>query len=105
MAFAAQSLTVGTQPVQCPIVLAPAGVAPQLGLKALARNGNSGNVYYGTFAQVSISTGVLVAQGTPAASIPTVIPAAAFDSRSSDGLANLWFVADAAGQIIDLSVA
>ena len=93
-------LTVGTTAVQVPLVT-PLNFL--YGLRLLAREGNSGNVYVGIVPNINTSGGNLVAQGAPATSNPTTIPAEHITQQGAAG--QVWLVADASNQTVDWSAA
>lgn len=89
----AASITVGTSAVAVPIT-----ITPSRGMRLLARNGNSGNVYLGTAADVTTATGVLVAKGTPGSVAPLTIPPEHFNPSRP-----VYLIADAVSQVVDWS--
>jgi hypothetical protein len=90
-------ITVGTAPVQ---ITGFTNVGVILGMRLLARAGNTGNVYVGGSSTITTTVGSnLVSQGAPNASSPYPIAA---DHLTSNG--QVWLVADGAGQVVDWSV-
>lgn len=76
----------------------PSGMKVNNGMRLLAREANSGDVYVGDSDAVTTTTGNLVPQGAPGTTQPYTIPADHFNASRE-----IWIVGSAAGQIVDWS--
>lgn len=89
----AAAITVGTSAVQVPV-----SGTPSLGVRLLARNANSGDVYLGTTSGVTTSTGVLIPKGDPGVVAQYTVPADHFVAGKS-----VYLIASGASQVVDWS--